>query len=100
MLAAAERVYRPVKADVGRVVAREDRAWMLDGDGGSAGGYAVQRFDGVEPVALNVPGLQAEARGSGIAGCPAPAVGLDRHVANLACHQEHNKNDRGSVGET
>ena len=57
---------------------------MLDGDGRAARGHAVKRLDLVEPVALDVLVLQVEARGGGIAGRPAPAVGLDRHCAKLS----------------
>jgi hypothetical protein len=54
VLAAAIGVDRAVKADVGRVVAGQDRLGMLDGDRRPALRNAVQRLDAVEPFALGL----------------------------------------------
>src|SRR4051794_330356 len=90
MLTAAEGVDRAVEADVGRIVARQDRLGMLDRDCGPALGNSVERLDLVEPVTLLDALFQVEARRRGIAGRPASVVRLDRHCANLPRASEHN----------
>src|SRR4051812_11395121 len=81
VFAPAESVDRAIEADVGRVVARQDRFGMFDRDRGPAFRYAVERLDLVEPLALYQPFLQIEARRGGIAGGSAAAVRLDSHMA-------------------
>jgi len=53
MFAAAIRIDRTVETDIGRVVARDDRPGMFDGDGGAQRRRgAVDVFGRVEPVAI------------------------------------------------
>src|SRR5690606_39594720 len=57
MLAAAIGVDRAVEADIGRLVAGDDRPWPLDGDGGAQRRrLAVLRLARVEPVPVGLAG--------------------------------------------
>src|SRR6185369_7827566 len=92
MLAAAIGIDRPVEADVGRGVAGQDRLRMFYCDRRSPGDDAVEALDTVQPVALDDPLLEVEARRGGVARRAARLVRLDRHGASLVEALEHNKN--------
>ena len=93
MLAAAIGVDRAVEADVGRLVAGQDRLGMFDRDRGPALRNAVQRFDTVEPVAVDQPLLQVEARRRALRVAPRPLIDSTGMQRDYAAHREQNKNE-------
>src|SRR5689334_7672005 len=95
VLAAPVGVHRTVEADVWRVVAGQDRFGPLDRHRRPALRDSVKRFDLVEPFSLDHSLLEVEARGGGVAGCPASTARFDRHSVLIRRSGEHNKNTAG-----
>ena len=84
MLTAAIGIDRPVEADVWRPVAGQDRLGPFDGNGGAAPRDSIERLDLVQPIALDQPLGQVEARRHCIARGTAPGERLDRHCPSIA----------------
>src|SRR4029079_11988503 len=88
VLAPTIGVDRPIKADVGRVVAGQDGLGALDRDRCAAPRNAVERLDLIEPFALGHMLLEVEAGWRRIAGRSASVVRLDWHHESVGFNKK------------